>query len=76
VTGALDADLAQAARRALTLDSKACRDNAVRCGWDASAREFEGNLVACRSNQTPHRGWTPESTQGAPAGAPLSLSRN
>jgi glycosyltransferase involved in cell wall biosynthesis len=55
VTGALDADLAAAARRALTLDPKACRENAVRCGWDASAREFEGNLVACQSNLTPHR---------------------
>jgi glycosyltransferase involved in cell wall biosynthesis len=56
VTGALDHDLAKAARRALLLDPKACRENAVRCGWDASAREFEGNLVACRSNQSPQRG--------------------
>jgi hypothetical protein len=46
VTGALDTDLGRAARRALTVDPKACRDEAVRCGWDASAREFEGNLVA------------------------------
>jgi glycosyltransferase involved in cell wall biosynthesis len=52
VTGALDHDLGKAARRALTLDPKICRENAVRCGWDASAREFEGNLVACHSNQS------------------------
>jgi glycosyltransferase involved in cell wall biosynthesis len=52
VTGALDHDLEKAARRALTLDPKICRENAVRCGWDASAREFEGNLVACHSNQS------------------------
>jgi hypothetical protein len=25
----------------------------VRCGWDASAREFESNLVACQSDQRP-----------------------
>ena len=56
VTGALDPDLGKAARRALTLDPKVCRENAVRCGWDASAREFEGNLVACHSNQSPRRG--------------------
>jgi glycosyltransferase involved in cell wall biosynthesis len=51
VTGALDHDLGKAALRALTLDPAVCRDNAVRCGWDASAREFEGNLVDCRSPQ-------------------------
>jgi glycosyltransferase involved in cell wall biosynthesis len=53
VTGALDADLGAAARRALLIDPRACRDNAVRCGWDASAREFEGNLVACRAGPHP-----------------------
>jgi glycosyltransferase involved in cell wall biosynthesis len=59
VTGALDHDLAKAARRALLLDPNACRANAVRCGWDASAREFEGNLVDCRPNQSPQRGTRP-----------------
>jgi glycosyltransferase involved in cell wall biosynthesis len=48
VTGALDSDLARAAERALALDTKACRAHALRSGWDACAREFEGNLVACR----------------------------
>jgi len=56
VTGALDEDLARAARVALTLDPANCRAHALRFGWDASAREFESNLVFCRSNQTPHRG--------------------
>jgi glycosyltransferase involved in cell wall biosynthesis len=48
VTGALDTDLARAAERALQLDPKACRAHAVQSGWDACAREFEGNLIACR----------------------------
>ncbi len=49
VTGALDTDLARAARRALDLDPAACRAQALRAGWDVSTREFEGNLAACRS---------------------------
>lgn len=55
VTGALDEDLVRAAQRALTLDPQTCRAHALRFGWDASAREFESNLVFCRANQTPHR---------------------
>jgi glycosyltransferase involved in cell wall biosynthesis len=70
VTGALDHDLEKAARRALSLDPKVCRENAVRCGWDASAREFEGNLVSCHSSQPPHRGlWTVEAAPGPAAHA-------
>ena len=77
VTGALDHDLEKAARRALTLDPKVCRENAVRCGWDASAREFEGNLVACHSNQSLDRGaWAIDAGPGAPAGASSIFSRN
>jgi glycosyltransferase involved in cell wall biosynthesis len=56
VTGALDQDLGRAARRALALNPKVCRENAVQCGWDASAREFEGNLAACRSDGEAARG--------------------
>jgi glycosyltransferase involved in cell wall biosynthesis len=48
VTGALDADLARAAERALRLDPLACREYALRSSWDACTREFEGNLIACR----------------------------
>jgi glycosyltransferase involved in cell wall biosynthesis len=48
VTGALDADLAAAARRALGLDGGACRRHALRTGWDVCTREFEGNLVPSR----------------------------
>jgi glycosyltransferase involved in cell wall biosynthesis len=55
VTGALDVDLARAAQRALTLDPLICREQALRFGWDASAREFEGNLVFCRPTESPHR---------------------
>jgi len=55
VTGALDADLATAARRALAIDPAVCRKLALRSGWDVSAREFEGNLVLCNSKQTPSR---------------------
>jgi glycosyltransferase involved in cell wall biosynthesis len=66
VTGALDEDLAAAARRALTLDPDKCREHAMRFGWDASAREFESNLVFCRP-QTPPRG--PSTVDAAPAAA-------
>jgi glycosyltransferase involved in cell wall biosynthesis len=77
VTGALDYDLEKAARRALLLDPKVCRENAVQRGWDASAREFEGNLVACHPNETPHHGlWSIDPTQGATAGASSSFSRS
>ena len=55
VTGALDEDLGRATRRALTLDPARCREYALRSGWDASAREFEGNLVFCRPAQSPRR---------------------
>ena len=71
VTGALDEDLAAAARRALALDPGVCRAHALRYGWEASAREFEGNLVFCRANQTPHRGrLSLEDVQGTAARVP------
>jgi glycosyltransferase involved in cell wall biosynthesis len=77
VTGALDHDLEKAARRALLLDPKVCRESAVRRGWDASAREFEGNLVACHPNQTPHHeSWTMDAAQRPAAGASSSFSRS
>jgi glycosyltransferase involved in cell wall biosynthesis len=44
VTGALDFDLAAAAQRALTVDAKACRERALKSGWDVCSREFESNL--------------------------------
>ena len=47
VTGALDVDLAAAARRALGLDPKACRERALKSGWDVCSREFESNLERC-----------------------------
>jgi len=46
-TGALDVDLAAAARRALRLDPRVCREHALKSGWDVSTREFEGNLALC-----------------------------
>lgn len=58
VSGALDHDLGRAALRALHLDPRDCRAHAMRFGWDVSAREFEGNLVLCRANQTPRRQFT------------------
>jgi glycosyltransferase involved in cell wall biosynthesis len=53
VTGALDQDLAVAARRALTISPVACRDRALRSGWDACSREFENHLVDCRGTRAP-----------------------
>ena len=47
VTGALDEDLGAAARRALTVSPAACRERALRSGWDVSSREFEANLAPC-----------------------------
>jgi glycosyltransferase involved in cell wall biosynthesis len=49
VTGALDADLARAAERALRVEPDACRARALQSSWDACTRQFEGNLVGCRS---------------------------
>ncbi len=50
-TGALDVDLASAARRALRVDPRRCRERAMKSGWDISSREFENNLVSCRPAQ-------------------------
>jgi glycosyltransferase involved in cell wall biosynthesis len=47
VTGALGADLASAARRALEIDPNACREHALKSGWDVCSREFETNLERC-----------------------------
>jgi glycosyltransferase involved in cell wall biosynthesis len=52
VTGALDEDLASAARRALALDPQVCRQHALRAGWDVCTREFESNLVPCHTRCT------------------------
>jgi 1,2-diacylglycerol 3-alpha-glucosyltransferase/glucuronosyltransferase len=48
VTGALDANLGNAAERALRLDPRACRAQALQSSWTACTREFEANLVNCR----------------------------
>jgi glycosyltransferase involved in cell wall biosynthesis len=45
VTGALDEDLAAAALRALKISPEACRERALRSGWDACTRQFEANLA-------------------------------
>jgi glycosyltransferase involved in cell wall biosynthesis len=50
VTGALDTDLARAAQRALLISPTACRQRALRSGWDACALEFENNLTDCRAH--------------------------
>jgi glycosyltransferase involved in cell wall biosynthesis len=44
-TGALDEDLASAARRALTIDPAACRAYAMTMSWEACTRQFECNLA-------------------------------
>ncbi len=45
VTGVLDEDLGAAALRALQLNPQACRDHALRSGWEVCSREFEANLA-------------------------------
>ncbi|MHB1870662.1 MAG: glycosyltransferase family 4 protein [Steroidobacteraceae bacterium] len=47
LTGALDTDLGRAALRALRIDPAACRQSAVRRGWDSCARQFEHHLAEC-----------------------------
>jgi glycosyltransferase involved in cell wall biosynthesis len=79
VTGALDEDLGRAARRALSLDPETCRKHALRYGWDVSTREFEGNLVPCRSTGLECISMADErlaAPQASPAIAPASLSRS
>jgi glycosyltransferase involved in cell wall biosynthesis len=49
VTGALDWDLAGAARRAVKLSPDACRSRAEGADWNASTRQFAANLVDCRA---------------------------
>jgi glycosyltransferase involved in cell wall biosynthesis len=71
VTGALDVDLASAALRALALDPAACRQHALRSGWDVSSREFEKNLVLCRPNAAEET-----SQRSAPSGNPASFSQS
>jgi glycosyltransferase involved in cell wall biosynthesis len=53
VTGALDNDLAVAARRALDIRPRACRERALKSGWDVCSREFEGNLERCEPPAQP-----------------------
>ena len=68
VTGALDTDLARAAQRALRVDPAACRARALRSGWDACTREFEGHLAclqpASAGRFTPRHA-LPEGSTGA-----------
>jgi glycosyltransferase involved in cell wall biosynthesis len=49
VTGALDVDLAEAARRAIGVDPAACRERALKSGWDVCSRQFENNLERCEA---------------------------
>jgi glycosyltransferase involved in cell wall biosynthesis len=67
LTGALDEDLQRAALRALSLDPEACRNHALRFGWDVSTREFEGNLVLCASSAE-DSGIAPAASRQAAAG--------
>ena len=63
VTGALDADLAAAAERALAVDPATCRERALGWSWERCSREFEANLVACAGASLAERsGALPQST--------------
>jgi glycosyltransferase involved in cell wall biosynthesis len=53
VTGALDWDLAAAARRAVKLAAEPCRARAEASDWNASTRQFAANLVDCRARWQP-----------------------
>ncbi len=47
--GILDADLGAAARAALAIPRRACRDEALRRTWDESARQFFRNILEART---------------------------
>jgi glycosyltransferase involved in cell wall biosynthesis len=53
VTGALDSDLAGAALRALKINPDACREHALKSGWEVCSREFEQNLERCEIQLQP-----------------------
>lgn len=53
--GALDDDLGAAARRALTMSRQACRDYALQFSWQASARQFLGNIRHCMQKAETYR---------------------
>jgi len=53
LTGALDSDLAAAALRALEIDPDACREHALKSGWEVCSREFEQNLERCELQLQP-----------------------
>jgi glycosyltransferase involved in cell wall biosynthesis len=53
VTGALDTDLAAAALRALKINPDACREHALKSGWEVCSREFEQNLERCEIQLQP-----------------------
>ena len=56
--GVLDEDLAEAVKRALPLDRKACRTYAEKFTWQRSAEQFLSNLVRLDASegQSPHTG--------------------
>ncbi|MET0291834.1 MAG: glycosyltransferase family 1 protein [Steroidobacteraceae bacterium] len=51
-TGILDEDLARAARMALALDPRHCREQALASSWEASTRQFESNLTVPGADTT------------------------
>ena len=72
ITGALDENLSAAAKRALSIDPTACRQRALGASWELSTRQFEQNLVPCRTDntravigawQTPGQNYQPEVTE-------------
>jgi glycosyltransferase involved in cell wall biosynthesis len=74
VTGALDEDLGRAAQRALTLDPQICRSQALQYGWDVITREFEANLVPCRSTGSECLPLAGDRSAGAPGSSAASAT--
>lgn len=63
--GVLDEDLRAAALKALSIDRAACRAHAEKFSWEASARQFLGNL-----QPLPRAAWRPAATPPAVPPAP------
>ncbi|KMO30956.1 GDP-mannose-dependent alpha-mannosyltransferase, partial [Methylobacterium variabile] len=74
--GILDRDLGAAARAALAIPRAACRAEALRYTWEASADQFYGNIEIAHADGLPaQRRWRPGLLRALPGEAPSPLSR-
>jgi glycosyltransferase involved in cell wall biosynthesis len=73
--GILDRDLGAAARAALAIPREACRAEALRYTWEASADQFYGNIEAAHAEGLPAPPRRPGLLGALPGEAPAPLPR-